>query len=247
MLRPVTPTLWHIPFSPWSLKAKAALRHHGVEVEQRRYSPLLDEPALRLKLGKLVGGRVSVPVLFTDDGPVTDSFHIAEYADRVGSGAKLVDAPRAAAVRVWNTCSERLLEAGRVRSMVRVLASPEALRETVPPPLRGLPLPMLSGAVRVFNFKYGIRDDGLEAQLATAREELDRLREALRDGRDYLLGSLSYADIAMGIGLQLIAPLPGTPVGPATLVTITEPELGAEYGDLIAWRDRLHARHPLLA
>jgi glutathione S-transferase len=247
MLRAVTPTLWSIRFSPWSLKARAALRHHGIAVELREYSPLLDEPALRLRLGKLVGGRISVPVLFTDDGPITDSFAIAEYADRVGRGSPLVDAPRADAVRTWNTCSERLMDASRARSMVKVLASPEALRESVPPPLRGLPMPMLRGSVRAFNFKWGIRADAVDAQLTIMREELDRLREALRDGRDYLLGSLSHADLAMGIALQLVAPLPGTPLGPATLAAITESELAAEYTDLIAWRDRLHARHPLLA
>jgi glutathione S-transferase len=241
-------TLWHIPYSPWSLKARAALRHHGIEVALRLHAPLVNELALRLKLGKLFGGRVTVPVLFTPEGPVLDSFSIAEYADRVGSGTPLIDAPRAVQVRVWNTCSERLMSAGRARSMLRALASPQALRETMPPALRALPLPLMLGSVRTFNLKYGIRSDAAAANLAIMREELERLREALAGGRDYLLGStLSYADLAMALALQLVLPLPGTPLGPASLITSTEPELAGEYADVLAWRDRLHARHPLLA
>lgn len=247
MLRPVTLTLWHIPFSAWSLKARAALRHHGIEPELRAYSPLLDEAALRLKLGRPLGGKVTVPVLFTDEGPIVDSFAIAEYADRVGGGAPLIERARAAEVRVWNRCSERMMAAGRARSMLRALASPAALRESVPPALRALPLPVLRGSVRAFNFKYGIRADADHAQLTILREELQRLREALKDGRDCLLGTLSYADFAMALALQLVAPLPGTPLGPASLSVSSEPELAAEFDDVIAWRDRLHAKHPLLA
>jgi glutathione S-transferase len=33
------------------------------------------------------------------------------------------------------------------------------------------------------------------------------------------------------------------PLGPATRAVWTQPELAAEFSDLVAWRDRLYERH----
>ena len=79
--RPMTPVLWSLAYSPWSDKARWALEHCGVPYRRRAYRPLIDEPALRLKLRRL-SGPVSVPILDLGDEVLADSFEIARYADR---------------------------------------------------------------------------------------------------------------------------------------------------------------------
>jgi glutathione S-transferase len=98
---------------------------------------------------------------------------------------------------------------------------------------------------RLFNAKYAI-DPGEQAQyLRMIREELQRVQRALGDGRRYLTGELSYADIAIGVALMVLGPLPGEdPVGLQKLAT--EPELSGEFADLRAWRSAVHAVEPLL-
>src|SRR5688572_19507793 len=111
-------TLHYIPFSPWSLKARFALRHHGIEVRGRVYTPLIDELGLRVRLRKL-GGRVTVPILFTPHGVLTDSWAIASFADRIGKGASLMPRGKEDLLEKWNAASERLMNSGRARSIVR--------------------------------------------------------------------------------------------------------------------------------
>ena len=241
----MTSTLYSIRFSPWSLKARCALRHHGIEPQLIEYKPLVDELPMRWRLRKF-SGRLTVPVLSTDDGVYTDSFDIARYADRVGSGSPLIPSEQAQAVADWNARSERLASAARARTLIRSLDSPESLRESLPRALASLPVAMARGTTRLFCAKYGIRADDYDAHGEVVRQELDALRAALASGGDYLLGDLSYADFVMGIALQLVQPLPESPMGPASMRVSTEPELIAAYPEVFAWRDRLHARHGLL-
>ena len=244
------PAFWHLPFSPWSLKAGFALRHHRVEIEPRAYTPMLAAPQLKLRLGTL--RKVTVPVLFTDEGAITDSFDIALYAERVGRGAPLIADAQRDAVAEWNACSERLLAAGRARSMVRASKSLDAAYETLPPAVGKLPLlgPVIArGGLVWFNRKYAIVERDLDQHEAAIRVELERLRSALRNaGGAYLLGAFSYADVAMAIALQLLEPLPATPgLGPAMRQAATEPALREEYRDLLRWRDDVQRAHSLLA
>jgi glutathione S-transferase len=240
-------TLFHIPFSPWSLKARFALAHHGLRTNEREYKPLFDEPAMRFRLRK-ARGRISVPVLLTPDGAVTDSWEIALYADRVGSGPPLIPAAERAQIANWNAASERLLNAGRARSMVRATGDPEAIREALPAPIRNLDalaVPVGRVGVRLFNRKYGIREGDLELHASAMRLELDHLQQALA-GRSYVLGDFSYADVTMAFALQVIDPLPATPMAPAARRASTDDELRRSYAELLSWRDRVHARHRLL-
>ncbi|HVY46043.1 MAG TPA: glutathione S-transferase N-terminal domain-containing protein, partial [Minicystis sp.] len=110
--------LFGLPISPWTEKARFALDHHGVAYRYRIYVPMLGEPLLRARLRRPVG-RVTVPVLFTDEGAFADSFAIARYADRVGAGAPLVPSERAADVAAWNDRSEAALAAGRALTLGR--------------------------------------------------------------------------------------------------------------------------------
>jgi glutathione S-transferase len=77
----MTPRLWSLSYSPWSDQARWALDHCEVEYQRRAYQPLLGEPALRWKLRRL-RGPVSVPILELSDRVLTESFDIAQYADR---------------------------------------------------------------------------------------------------------------------------------------------------------------------
>jgi glutathione S-transferase len=238
--------LYLLPVSPWSLKARCALRLCEVPVREHVYIPLIGEPALRLRMARF-SGKVTVPVLFTNEGVLSDSFDIAQYAERVGRPYGLFPAGQLEVIRAWNDASERLLRAGRVCSMLRVLDEPEAALESLP---RAAGRIMGARAARTtvlaFNAKYGIRQGSEVEATARARVELDTLRAALADGRPYLLGELSYADVTMALGLQLVQPLSGSPMGPASMRAATHPELAQAYPDLLAWRDRVHAAHGLL-
>src|SRR5215470_17956798 len=118
-------TLLHLPYSPWSERARWALDARQVPYRRVTYQPLIGEPRLRLQLRKL-RGTVSVPVLFTDRrGVLADSFDIACFADAHGAsnGVRLFpgDADSDAKIARYNQASERALAAGRVLALRRVL------------------------------------------------------------------------------------------------------------------------------
>ena len=239
-------TLYYMPYSPWSHKTRFALRHHKLALHEHAYTPLIDEPALRLRLRKW-SGRVTVPILFAPDRTLTDSWDIVDYADRHGSGNPLIPTTAREQVADWNAASERLLGASRYCTMLRALEAPEVLLDVVPKPVASL-LGRRGALIsaRLFNAKYKIRASERPRNLHIMREELSRLRGALADGRRYLLGELSYADVAMSIALMMLGFLHGeTVLGPRRLSV--ETDLVEEHADLLAWRDAFHAQHPLLS
>lgn len=242
------PVLYCLPYSPWSLKAEFALRHHQVAVARRVYRPLLSAPELRLRLRKL-GGKVTVPVLFTDGGAITDSFEIALYAERVGKGTPLLPESKRAAIADWNACSERLMSASRARAMVRASVDLDAAYESLPKAVGAVPVlgpAFARNGLTWFKRKYAIHEGEQDANAEAMRAELQRLRSALGDGRKYLLGEFSYADVVMAFALQGLQPLPETPLGPAMRRAMTDEELCAEHPALLRWRDDLQRDHALL-
>ena len=85
-----TPTLFGIHYSPWSLRARWALDHHGVDYRYREHTPLLGEWGLRFRSRKRVGsGPVTVPLLVLPERAIDDSFEIMCFADEVGEGEPL--------------------------------------------------------------------------------------------------------------------------------------------------------------
>ncbi len=119
--------LMGISFSPWSEKARWALDVRRVPYNYRPYQPLLGEPALRWKLGRLTG-RVTVPVLTTDDGSVLgDSAEIARWADQHGEGPRLFPSEHEAKIAHFIDLSERGLSAWRALSLGMAL-SPQGCR-----------------------------------------------------------------------------------------------------------------------
>jgi glutathione S-transferase len=239
------PTLYYMPFSPWSHKARCALRHHHLTPRGHAYVSLVEEPRLRWKLRQW-RGRVTVPVLFTSERVITESWDIALWAERNGSGSALIPNDKRAEISEWNAVSDRLLSAARSRAMLRALEQPLVLLEVLPAPLakllgeRGARM-----STRLFNAKYAIDPSERAQYELVIREELQRVQRALHDGRRYLTGELSYADIAVGVSLMVLGPLPGEEeVGIQKLGF--EPELSAEFPSLRAWRNAVHAVEPLL-
>jgi glutathione S-transferase len=235
-----------LPYSPWSEKARWALDVRGVPYDYRRYQPLLGEPALRVKLRR-VRGRVTVPVLTTDDGVVlSDSTDIARWADARGEGPSLFPAEHEEAIARFIALSDRALDAARALTLARMQDAPDALAEMVPRPMKAIP----GLAARVGGFgiwrtfrKYGGHEGKLEERRRTLESALDEVRAALRK-RETLLGTFTYADIAASQAIVAACPPAfGLKLGPASRKCWSDEALAASYGDLVAWRDALYEKY----
>ncbi len=241
------PQLVVLHVSPWSERARWALDHHGLAFREVQHAPFLGERKLR----KLVGPtqpRATVPVLVDGERVVTQSWDIAAHADRVGAGTPLLPAARLEAIRAWVEGIDAVSDHGRALVIAGMLASPAALDEGLPPPmprwLRPLLRPITRYGTRWFARKYGLRLDELDEHRRAVRELLLRVRGRLGAAR-YLFGSFGYADICTATFLQAIQPVDDRflALGPATRAVWTQPELAAEFADLVAWRDDLYRDH----
>jgi len=232
-------------FAPWCEKARWALDHHRVHYSYREHVPLFGEITLRMATRRLLP-RATIPLLITESDVLMDSFGIARYAERRGSGSTLFPDAHEAEIHSWNACSEVIMTHGRSMLLPRLSRMPDALREQLPTPiprwLRGAFTPIASFGVEYLKYKYQITVDDARHERAS-REALGRLRLALADGRDYILGhSFSFADIAMATSLQFVKPVAGNfiELGPATRVAWTNGDMARDYPDLLQWRDRLY-------
>lgn len=241
------PLLFHLPYSPWSEKARWALDHHRIAYDKRTHVPMLGEPLLRWKLRR-PRGRVTVPALVDGATSVRDSLEIARWAESRGAGTPLFPAGREADVLAWNERSEAALQAGRVLVTRRTAVDRAAKLDNlpVPPALRGVLEPVADLGVKFFIEKYGVLDRSADDCERVIAETLDAARNALADGGgDYLLGSFSYADIAVAVVLQFVDPVADRYIRltDATRAVWATPALAEHAADLIAWRDRLYAEH----
>jgi glutathione S-transferase len=240
--------LFAIGYSPWSERARFALIAQGVPFEERAYIPMLTEPRVRWALGRPFR-QVTVPVLLREDGPpLDDSLDIALWGSERGT-RPLARSEDHDAIRHWNGVASRLIELGRILTTLAVLDDPTALRASLPPIVLAagpLALPIGGRVARQTLTKYPVAQ-GLDraALLDGMRTELDALRAGL-DGRDTLLGSLSYADITAAVGLSFVRPRPELGVAEAALGCWTRDALLDPYADLLAWRDHVyqHRRPP---
>jgi glutathione S-transferase len=236
-----------LAYSPWTEKARWALDHHRVEYRYAEHLPMLGEQLLRWKLRRSTG-KVTVPALVTEAGALVDSLDIAEYAEREGSGSALFPPPKRDDIEAWNGHSERALAAGRGLVVARTARSRGAKEEALPALIPGALRPALTGMAALglafFRFKYKLDAAGEDERRAAIAGELRALRAAL-GGRAHLLGELTYADIAMSVVVQLVQPVDAryVPLKEATREVWGDPALAAEFGDLIAWRDELYAKH----
>jgi len=251
-------TLYHLPYSPWSHKARWALDHHRIDYRAVEHLPMVGAPLLRWR-ARQWGGQVTVPLLVSETTRLGDSFDIALWADACGEPSRSLFGTERAAITRWNEQSERALGAARELVVGRTLQSSEALRAGLPAPLRRLGVVMLPAArlgAAYLRWKYGLAELDASRSLRMVREALDALREAL--GTDetteldpesepptVLERGFSYADIAMAAALQIVEPLDSdwAPLEPVTRDVWQTPRLVDEYPDLVAWRDALFMRH----
>lgn len=234
---------WHIPYSPWSEKARWALDHHGIQRTSHEYVAMLSEPWLRWRARRW--GRVTVPLLLDGQTVLPDSTAIARHADRVGEGAPLFPRESELAMTEWLVRSEEGLDAGRVLVTERVRRDAVALGASVPLPLPGRAKRWVgSVGVRFLERKYRFDESMVEDARHRLRGVLEQLAEAI-EGRDHLLGGFSYADIAMAVVLQFVAPVdaPSMPLPLPARSAWRDDALALEFRSLLSWRDAMYARH----
>jgi glutathione S-transferase len=237
-----------LPYSPWTEKARWVLDHHRIHYKFMEHAPIVGDLLLRILIRK-PKGRVTVPV-FEDGGRwFTDSFDIAQHADRIGSGPRLFPGDKLAAIEAWNRKSEAAMTAARAHMIVQSADNPKAAAAAIPPvvpaPVKPLLVPLAKKFFESFIVKYNMRE-GSESHMATLTSALDDLRAGLAGKGGYLLGNeFSYADIAMAVVLQIVSPVDERymAIGPGGREGWTTRELVDRYGDLLAWRDELYAKH----
>jgi glutathione S-transferase len=235
----VTALLYTIHHSPWSERARWALQHHKVEFEERAHVPLTGELALRIRAKRW--GKVSVPMLVDDDGtPVVGSLEIAEHVDRKGQQPTLFPDGARDDIRALYETLEDALRAARARSVHRLMTDDEGIDATVPGFVRALPFHRAIGrlGVRYITRKYEARDESTDAR---TRAGLLAVRDAL-GSKPYVLGTFSFADVLATSVVQTVAPVDDRylELPPATRRMWTHERLRGEFGDLIAWRDRVY-------
>ncbi len=233
MSRP--PLLFHIGYSPWSLKARLALGLAGIEHDRRPYLSVLGEPELRLRTRRL-RGKLTVPVLITREGALTDSFSIARWA--LGTTPLWPDDD---AVARWDVWSEELLGLGRVHTTKSVAGDPAALTSSLPPAARRLgPAARALGnaGARYLLRKYPVA----AADLVDAMDDrLGQLAGALTN--DHLIGgALTYADVTAAVGLSFIEAPRTLRLSPEARPHWRVPALAQKHEALLQWRDRTLSR-----
>jgi glutathione S-transferase len=248
---PASRTLVVLHVSPWSERARWALDHHHLEYTAIEHVPILGERRLR----RLVGpdpAQATVPVLIVGTEVLKDSWDIARYAEREGrrgNAAPLIGAGREAEVKRWVDIADEAAQSGRALILAKTLANPTAMDENLPPLVPSFARPLFRPVTRALTWsfvrKYELALGEHDAQVRAVKAALDALRKGLAASSPYLLGVFGYADIAMATLVQGVSPVADRflKLGPATRNVWTQPELAAEYGDLVAWRDALYEKH----
>jgi glutathione S-transferase len=236
------PTLVGLSYSPWTHRAQWALDHHGIGYNFENYLPVVGEPLLRVRAKKFTG-KISVPILLTPHGAIDDSIKIARHADSIGKGSKLYDGHEAA-VSKWTEIAEPALHAARGLVMRAIESNPLAQEESVSLPMpRVLKRPTARFGTFMLTRKWNARMPEADAEQRLVGA-LEQLREAL-NGRDYLDGEFSLADIVMAGVVQTVKPVDDKYIRlrPGTREAWTRSTLAARFGDLVGWRDVLFSKH----
>jgi glutathione S-transferase len=235
-------TLLALSVSPWSEKARWALDHHRVPYREALYKPMIGEPALRARTGRL-RGKVTVPVFFERGEPaIMGAFAIARRAEAMGSGETLFPDGLDDEIGAWDRRVEEAMAEARMRVLARTLESDEAQAEAlagvVPKDLRHPARGMAKSVVAYLERKY--RDVAPPA--GTLEATLDALRQALDRGAGHVLGKPTFADLSAATLLQGVTPVDERYIrlGRATRACWTDERLADRYADLVAWRDRYY-------
>lgn len=237
-------------YSPYTERARWALSHHAVPYRYHEHLTLIGEPLLHWRARSLKHD-LTVPVFIHQGRRLTDSYDIARYVDQIGSGKKLFPANRLAEIEQWNRHSEAAMQASRSIVVTRLKTNPEAqidhLPKLLPEPLDGV-LRSVAGPVAKMAIRYLEKTFHIEPKIAEHTEKLRaeflNLRQALQ-GKKYILGDFSYADITMAVCIQSLEPLrePYLRLGHAAREVWRVETLAREFSDLIDWRDEVYCLH----
>ena len=164
--------------SPWSERARWALKFKGVAYEKENYEPGVDEE----KIKKLTGQDM-VPVLLTDGKVIPDSTAILEWLEDTRPEPALL--PRSekdrAQVSLWEE-----LAIGVLGPQARTLINGRLLRSSEPE---------MQKAGQYFGAKYGHSAYSEQQARLTVKRILVSLKDTL-SGRQYLVGDrFSRADL----------------------------------------------------
>ena len=240
----MTRELIGISYSPWTQKARWSLEHHGITYRYSEHLMMVGIPVLCLKSSRWASD-VTVPTMICDTEVLPNSYAIARWADRQGESSSLFPEEQVEVITEWNSLSDSLLESGRLLLTQAMLREPRSLVEAMPPLMRFLPGSMVVAkqAARYVLRRYDRPGDPVLWR-KTMERGLVTLREALQGG-DYLLGSFTFADVAMATALQMVSPPANRYVqmGPVSRQCWTRAELVDGASDLLAWRDRIFERH----
>lgn len=243
-------TLYGITMSPWTEKARWALDHHGLDYSFHEHVPILGEIFLRMKAnkasGRKPGEKAPVPLLVDGEAVFPSSLAIARHSDGVGKGEVLFPKGDEEEVERWASLSDQMISAGRSKVLGGLRTNRTAQKEALPPFMpgfmKGAFTPMASMAANFLASKHSVPEDADAEASAKLRPALLEIRKAKGD-REYLLGKLTFADVAIAAALRAVRPEPSAPFGPGTREIWSNESLAAEFEDLLAWRDALYAKH----
>ncbi len=254
-------TLIGIPYSPWTLQARFALQHHGLAHRFEPYLPLVGEPMLRARLSlherRLVGERLSVPILIERDRVTPDSRAIAERAEEASDQDRsrtLFPAEHLQAIDRWLDRLDLAKQAARLLVTERMLDDEGALVDAMPRRwprvLKRASLPVGRRTCRFILAKYGgdlgERGGRLDPsdRDALGRLVLDVLVAASDklERRSYLAGDrFSFADVSLVTTLEFVSPSPALGGG---VRAFADARLEGALPTLLAARERIVREHP---
>jgi glutathione S-transferase len=238
-----------LSYSPWSEKARWALDYHRIRYRNVEYLPMIGEGLLRAGTRRWIG-KVTVPAYFDRGSHFLDSLDIAKHADALGKRPTLFPKEKLKDITLWNDRSEVLMASGRALLLGRMQGDQAGKLESLPPlipePAKPLALPLADMAIRFLKKKHAVETVTEESNIETMQSVLQAARAVLNDNQaPFLLGTFSFADIALGCALQFVEPVEQRFIrlGPATRAVWRHSLFAREFKDLLAWRDQLFALH----
>jgi glutathione S-transferase len=246
------PTLWQLPISHYSEKARWALAYKDVR-HRRRSPPPGTHIAVALALTR--GRETTFPILQLDGRTVGDSTAILAALEQRHPNPPLYPADpeqRRRALELEEFFDEELGPYARLLPFHELINEPEIFAEVAAQAVPG-PLGRAKGLVGLYartytSLRFGVRDEGAaataRAKILAAMDRLDA--ELAANGGGYLVGeSFSVADLTAA---SIFYPVVGPEGGPLPSDTPTPPALERFRDDLrdrpgFAWVEEMFRRH----
>ncbi|ETW05852.1 hypothetical protein H310_03513 [Aphanomyces invadans] len=241
-----------LKMSPYSLTARWALRHCGVPFTVTPYEPVVGELGLRLRLWRYTSRprdvkKVTVPILLVRNAAtkqhvaLRSTLEIATYAHTL-SEIHQHFFHDANSVNAWDARYQRMLAYVRGQLMSDVRANSDLTMEYAPPFLRKH-MPTLARwfatiGVGVFTRKYAV--ESAATSIDHIRETLALMQSILSTQR-YLVGDeFTYADLAMAVAIDHIAPGPHSTIHGKRKDLMLKRNITTGFEDVVAWKDRIY-------